>query len=37
VQLWDIDEDDRMHIPAGKFAAIIRKVSEHFRSIDRRN
>ena len=29
VQLWDIDEDDRPHMPAGKFAAIIRKVSEH--------
>ncbi|NLS04995.1 hypothetical protein HGP14_16745 [Rhizobium sp. P32RR-XVIII] len=29
VQLWDIDEDDRTHMPAGKFAAIIRKVSEH--------
>jgi hypothetical protein len=29
VQLWDIDEDGRTHMPAGKFAAIIRKVSEH--------
>ncbi|MBB4249424.1 DUF6428 family protein [Rhizobium sp. BK008] len=29
VQLWDIDEDDRTHMPSGKFAAIIRKVSEH--------
>ncbi|MCW8059370.1 MULTISPECIES: DUF6428 family protein [Agrobacterium] len=29
VQLWDIDEDDRTHMPAGKFAAIIRKVSDH--------
>lgn len=29
VQLWDIDEDDRTHMPAGKFTAIIRKVSEH--------
>jgi len=29
VQLWDINEDDRTHMPAGKFAAIIRKVSEH--------
>lgn len=29
VQLWDIDEDDSTHMPAGKFAAIIRKVSEH--------
>lgn len=29
VQLWDIDEDDRTHMPAGKFSAIIRKVSEY--------
>ncbi|NEJ90053.1 hypothetical protein GR223_29625 [Rhizobium leguminosarum] len=29
VQLWDIDEDGRTHMPSGKFAAIIRKVSEH--------
>ncbi|KAA0699881.1 hypothetical protein DTW90_11230 [Neorhizobium sp. P12A] len=29
VQLWDIEEGDRTHMPAGKFAAIIRKVSEH--------
>lgn len=29
VQLWDIDEDGRSHMPARKFAAIIRKVSEH--------
>ncbi|QFY61503.1 hypothetical protein FZ934_14480 [Rhizobium grahamii] len=29
VQLWDIDEDGRSHMPGGKFAAIIRKVSEH--------
>ncbi|MDL2399117.1 DUF6428 family protein [Rhizobium mayense] len=29
VQLWDIEECDRTHMPAGKFAAIIRKVSEH--------
>lgn len=29
VQLWDIDEDDRAHMFAGKFSAIIRKVSEH--------
>ncbi|WP_172691175.1 DUF6428 family protein [Rhizobium rhizogenes] len=28
VQLWDIAEGDRTHMPAGKFAAIIRKVSE---------
>lgn len=29
VQLWDIDEDDRTHMQAAKFAAIIRKVSDH--------
>ena len=29
VQLWDIDEDGRTHMPAGKFAAIIRKVSDY--------
>jgi hypothetical protein len=29
VQLWNIEEGDRTHMPAGKFAAIIRKVSEH--------
>jgi hypothetical protein len=29
IQLWDIDEGDRTHMPAGKFSAIIRKVSEH--------
>lgn len=29
VQLWDIDEDGRSHMSGGKFAAIIRKVSEH--------
>ncbi|MEY9586300.1 hypothetical protein ABIA25_006477 [Sinorhizobium fredii] len=29
VQLWDIAEGDRTHMTAGKFAAIIRKVSEH--------
>ncbi|TPL83364.1 hypothetical protein FJ950_19270 [Mesorhizobium sp. B2-3-14] len=28
VQLWDVNED-RTHMPAGKFAAIIRKVTEH--------
>lgn len=27
VQLWDIDEDGRTHMPGGKFSAIIRKVS----------
>ncbi|WLS06884.1 DUF6428 family protein [Shinella sumterensis] len=31
VQLWDIDEDGRSHMPAGKFSAIIRKVSDHVR------
>lgn len=31
VQLWDIDENERTHMPAGKFSAIIRKVSDHFR------
>lgn len=31
VQLWDIDEDERSHMPAGKFSAIIRKVSDHVR------
>lgn len=30
VQLWDVDEGNgRSHMPAGKFAAIIRKVTEH--------
>ncbi|MBD9446688.1 MULTISPECIES: DUF6428 family protein [unclassified Rhizobium] len=29
VQLWDIDEDGRTHMPASKFSAIIRKVSDH--------
>jgi hypothetical protein len=28
VQLWDVNED-RTHMPAGKFCAIIRKVTEH--------
>jgi len=31
VQLWDIDEDGRTHMPAGKFSAIIMKVSDHVR------
>jgi hypothetical protein len=31
VQLWDIEEDGRTHMHAGKFAAIVRKVSEHVR------
>lgn len=29
VQLWDIDKNGRTHMPAGKFSAIIRKVSDH--------
>ena len=29
IQLWDIEEGDRTHMLAGKFAAIIGKVSEH--------
>lgn len=29
IQLWDIDEDERTHMKSGKFAAIVRKVSEH--------
>lgn len=28
IQLWDVNEDDK-HMPAGKFSAIIRKVTEH--------
>jgi len=31
IQLWDINEDGRSHMPAGKFSAIIRKVSDHVR------
>ncbi len=31
VQLWDIGEDGGTHMPAGKFAAIIRKVADHVR------
>ncbi len=31
VQLWDIYEDGRSHMPAGKFSAIIRKGSDHDR------
>ena len=34
VQLWDIDEGERTHMPAAKFSAIIRKVSEHVRLAD---
>ena len=29
IQLWDVDEGGPVHMPAGKFAAIIRKVTEH--------
>lgn len=29
IQLWDIEEGDRTHMPAGKFQAIIRKVTDH--------
>lgn len=29
VQLWDVEDDQRSHMKASKFAAIIRKVSEH--------
>ncbi|WP_342361215.1 DUF6428 family protein [Terrarubrum flagellatum] len=29
VQLWDVDESGRTHMPAGKFAAIIGKVAAH--------
>jgi hypothetical protein len=29
IQLWDIEEYERTHMSAGKFAAIVRKVSEH--------
>ncbi|MGK9041384.1 hypothetical protein KXS05_13560 [Rhizobium sp. SA279] len=29
VQLWDVDEDGRSHMPAGKFSAIIQKVSDN--------
>lgn len=29
VQLWDVNEGERTHMAAGKFAAIVRKVSEH--------
>lgn len=34
IQLWDIEEDDRTHMPAGKFHAIIRKVTEHVKLDD---
>jgi hypothetical protein len=29
IQLWDVDEGERTHMPSGKFLAIIRKVTEH--------
>jgi len=29
IQLWDVEEGQRSHMKAGKFAAIIRKVAEH--------
>ena len=29
VQLWDVDGGGRVHMPAGRFARIIRKVSDH--------
>lgn len=29
IQLWDVNEGERTPMPAGKFSAIIRKVSEH--------
>jgi hypothetical protein len=31
VQLWDVDENAREHMPAGKFSKIIRKVADHVR------
>lgn len=31
VQLWDIEEGERTHMTAGKFGAIVSKVSEHVR------
>lgn len=30
IQLWDVNEDS-VHMPAGKFSAIIRKVTEHLK------
>ena len=29
IQLWDVDEGERVHMRAGKFAAIICKVADH--------
>ncbi|NNH65885.1 DUF6428 family protein [Rhizobium laguerreae] len=34
IQLWDIEEGDRTHMPAGKFHAIIHKVTEHVKLDD---
>ncbi|WFU07463.1 DUF6428 family protein (plasmid) [Rhizobium sp. CB3171] len=34
IQLWDIEEGDRTHMQAGKFYAIIRKVTEHVKLDD---
>lgn len=34
IQLWDIEEGDRTHMPAGRFHAIIRKVTEHVKLDD---
>lgn len=34
IQLWDIEEDDRTHMPSGKFHAIIRKVTERVKLDD---
>ena len=31
VQLWDVEEGERTHMTAGKFSAIVLKVSEHVR------
>ncbi|MEI5679514.1 MULTISPECIES: DUF6428 family protein [unclassified Mesorhizobium] len=29
IQLWDVEEGERTHMPSGRFTAIIRKVTEH--------
>lgn len=34
IQLWDVEERDRTHMPAGTFHAIIRKVTEHVKLDD---
>lgn len=31
IQFWDVNGDARQHMAAGKFAAIVRKVSDHVR------